>query len=213
MTCTSTYWPGSGTTVYRVATSTNPPERRSRPDPSGICLLRRPCDAGCYAWVVEKVKADRNVCMRLITTNASRRTWTSGRPCAACPSRPTRPTSWPWPPSTWSSPTNLEALQLARAHLWPGGHLHRRQGQTRDRRLCQRLDRDPGPGRVHRYCGGHIPRGRGSRPGPGRLSQLLGGSDAELPGRQGHRHGPRRQRHDVRLRPALPGRPTRRPGV
>ncbi len=67
-------WPGEGTTVYLVATSTNPQNGGEGQTPEEFVSYVIPDDVSaknCYAWAVEKVKADRNVCFRLITTNAS----------------------------------------------------------------------------------------------------------------------------------------------
>lgn len=63
------YWSGSGPASF-VASSTNVQNGPAGPPPEEwISYVAQ--EAGCYAWVVEKVKAERDVCFRLLTPNAS----------------------------------------------------------------------------------------------------------------------------------------------
>ncbi len=63
------YWTTGGPPT-RVATSNDVQNGPAGPPPQES-IKYVAAAAGCYAWVVEKVKADRNVCFRLLTPNTS----------------------------------------------------------------------------------------------------------------------------------------------
>ena len=63
-------WDPGPNIMYRMASSKNLQSGGAGQTPTESVFYVAPV-TGCYAWVVEKVKADRNVCFRLITPNSS----------------------------------------------------------------------------------------------------------------------------------------------
>jgi hypothetical protein len=59
-------WPGTGTILYRMASSTNSQNGGVGQTPEEF-LVYTASGTDCYAWVVERVSSTRNVCLRLAT--------------------------------------------------------------------------------------------------------------------------------------------------
>jgi hypothetical protein len=72
-------WPLSGSTLYLVASSTDPQNGGGGQTPQEY-ISYTAAGGNCYAWVVERVSSTRNVCLRMIAPQTGHFVyWTPGR--------------------------------------------------------------------------------------------------------------------------------------
>jgi hypothetical protein len=112
-------WTG-GSQLTLVASSTNVQNGPGGPPPEEAVAYVVPSSGACYAWIVEKVKADRDVCFRLITPNSSLHLdeWTTER---SLPFPADAPTIFAVAAVNTSMPYALEGYSSQGRTFGPGG--------------------------------------------------------------------------------------------